>query len=193
MSDIEDDIEANMMEMNGTVSYDDESIIWEGRPSQWINFGSFIFWTLVWCIPVMLYYYWNYQGLSDLYYQYEVYYENGLIILAILPPTMLLWHWLNVYYQHTIVTKNKVIERKGITSIFSNEENCEISDIDDIKAPPAGLLALVGCASLVLITKDMDQPVIWIRAIKDRDDLKNKLTPIWRKLRIERKGFFSNM
>jgi len=191
MSDIEDCYEADTMGLDGTVNYDDESIVWQGRPSQWINFSTFLFWSFIWTLPMVLYYYWNYGGVNNKYYEYEAVYTSVILVLSILPPLMILWAWLNVFYQKTIVTRNKIIERKGITQIFSNEENCEISDIEDIKAPPAGILALVGLATLVLITKDMDQPVIMIRAIKDREELKNKLTPIWRKLRIERKGFFA--
>ena len=179
------------MGIDGTVNYDDESIVWQGRPSQWINFSTFLFWSFIWTLPIVLYYYWNYGGVNNKYYEYEAVYTSIILVLSILPPLMILWAWLNVFYQKTIVTRNKIIERKGITQIFSNEENCEISDIEDIKAPPAGILALVGLATLVLITKDMDQPVIMIRAIKDREELKNKLTPIWRKLRLERKGFFA--
>ncbi len=191
MSDTEDCYEADSMGIDGTVNYDDESIVWQGRPSQWINFSTFLFWSFIWTLPIVLYYYWNYGGVNNKYYEYEAVYTSIILVLSILPPLMILWAWLNVFYQKTIVTRNKIIERKGITQIFSNEENCEISDIEDIKAPPAGILALVGLATLVLITKDMDQPVIMIRAIKDREELKNKLTPIWRKLRIERKGFFA--
>ena len=25
-----------------SVSYDDETVIWEGRPSQWVNLGTFL-------------------------------------------------------------------------------------------------------------------------------------------------------
>lgn len=191
MSDIEDNIETDSLSLGGTVSYDDENIVWQGRPSQWVNLGAFLFWLFIWTLPALLYFYWNHEELNSKYYEYEAVYSSIILVLSILPPLMILWAWLDVFYQQTIVTRNKIIERRGITKIFSNEENCEISDIEDIKAPPAGILALVGLATLVLITKDMDQPVIIIKAIKDREELQNKLTPIWRKLRIERKGFFA--
>ena len=88
-------------------------------------------------------------------------------------------------------TRNKIKEAKGITSIFRQELFCEISDIKDINSPPAGLLGLVGLSTLVIETND-DQPIIKIRAIKNRDQLIEKLLPIWRKLKIERKGYFGD-
>lgn len=190
MTDFDNDIEANMQEGDVTISYDDETIIWQGKPSQWINLGTFMFWAITWTVPGYFYYYWNYEGFDTQYYQYETFYNSLMLLTLIGPPLMMLWAWLDVYWTETIVTKNRITEYRGITEFFREGQHCEISDIDDITAPPAGLLSLVGCASLVLITKDINQPVIEIRAIKDREELKNKLTPIWRKLRIERKAFF---
>ena len=39
-------IEESETEVEVSVSYDDESVIWEGRPSQWVNFGTFLWWGL---------------------------------------------------------------------------------------------------------------------------------------------------
>ena len=190
MSDIDDDIEADVLDIDGSISYDDETIVWHGKPSQWVNLGTFIFWAIAWFIPVIIYYYWNYNGFNTLYFKYESFYNSTLFLSSISPPLMMVWAWLDIFYTETVVTKNRITEYRGITEYFREGQNCEISDIEDIMSPPAGLLSFVGCASLVLITKDMNQPVIEIRAIKDREELRDKLTPIWRKLRLERKGFF---
>ena len=112
----------------------------------------------------------------------------GLMGLSIIS---VLYAYLSVHYEHTVITRNKIKEAKGITSIFRQELFCEISDIKDINSPPAGLLGLVGLSTLVIETND-DQPIIKIRAIKNRDQLIEKLLPIWRKLKIERKGYFGD-
>ena len=98
--------------------------------------------------------------------------------------------YLTVKYEHTVITKNKIKEAKGITRIFRQELFCEISDIKDIKSPPAGLLGLVGLSTLLIETNDDDQPLIKIRAIINRDQLISVCLPVWRKLKLERKGYF---
>ena len=185
-------IEESETEAEVSVSYDDESVIWEGRPSQWVNFGTFLWWGLFligsWLFVVL----WG-AGLKDDYTTiivdvvYWVCY--GLMSLSVLS---ILYAYLSVRYEHTVITRNKIKEAKGITSIFRRELFCEISDIKDVNSPPAGLLGLVGLSTLVIETNDDDQPIIRIRAIKNRDLLIEKLLPIWRKLKIERKGYFGD-
>lgn len=45
MSDEETQLMAEMdTETQVAVAYDDEAVLWEGRPSQWVNLGTFIWW-----------------------------------------------------------------------------------------------------------------------------------------------------
>ncbi len=171
-------------------SYDDETILWEGGPSQWVNLGSFIFWGLIFLSLIVFIALWN-SGLGDNYQPYihtlVSYTYKGLFALGIFS---VLLSYLTVRYEYTTVTKNKIKEAKGITRIFRTEKYCEISDITDVTSPPAGLLGLVGLSTLVIETKDDDQPIIKIRAIRDRESLIAKLLPVWRKLKVDRKGYF---
>lgn len=112
---------------------------------------------------------------------------NGLLFIAFISMAL---PYLHTKYEYTQVTKNKIKESKGITSVFRKDLYCEISDIIDIKSPSAGVMALFGLSTLILETNDQDQPIIKIRAIKDRDALIAKLMPIWRELKVERKGYF---
>jgi len=174
------------------ISYDDETIIWEGKPSQWLNIGEYMFWSIVWLSAIYIYFAWNIEGLSAQYSEFESLYTILLYVLAIIPPIMMIWAWLVIHYEKTEITRNKITEYKGVTRFFSDGKDCEIAKIDDIKMPPAGILSLVGCATLILMTSDDDQPIIKIRAIKDRDKLKTIIYPIWRKLYNDRKGYFNN-
>jgi hypothetical protein len=54
--------------------------------------------------------------------------------------------------ERTTITRNKIKEAKGISSIFRQELFCEISDINDVKSPPAGLMGLLGLSTLVIET-----------------------------------------
>lgn len=179
-------------EEQSSVAYDDETVIWEGRPSQWVNLGTFLWWGIFLIGSGVFMLLWG-AGLNEDYSQLVdqlVYWVcSGLITLSVLST---LYAFLSVHYEHTVITRNKIKEAKGITSIFRQELFCEISDINDVKSPPAGLLGLVGLSTLVIETNDDDQPIIKIRAIRNRDLLIKTLLPIWRKLKIDRKGYFGD-
>ena len=175
-----------------TVAYDDESIIWEGRPSQWVNFGTYLWWAVILIAATTFLVLWThglrdgYSSAVDTFACWASYTLCGFALFSIAIS------YLTVFYEHTVITKNKIKEAKGITSIFRQELFCEISDIRDVKSPPAGVLGLLGLSTLIIETNDEDQPIIKIRAIKDRELLIEKLLPIWRKLKIERKGYFGD-
>jgi len=174
------------------VSYDNEEVVWEGSPSQIVNLGSFIFWGLVFAAAGVGLVLWNaglkeqYTPLIDQVVRYSIY---GLLIVGVLNVLM---SYLTVKCERTVITRNKIKEAKGITSIFRQELYCEMSEVSDIKSPPAGLMGLFGLSTLVLETKDADQPIIRIRAIRNRDALVQKILPIWRKLKMDRKGYFGD-
>lgn len=174
------------------VSYDNEEVVWEGSPSQIVNLGSFIFWGLVFAAAGVGLVLWNaglkaqYTPLIDQIVRYSIY---GLLIVGVLNVLM---SYLTVKCERTVITRNKIKEARGITSIFRQELFCEMSEVSDIKSPPAGLMGLFGLSTLVLETKDADQPIIRIRAIRNRDELVQKILPIWRKLKMDRKGYFGD-
>ena len=174
------------------VSYDNEEVVREGSPSQIVNLGGFIFWGLVFAAAGVGLVLWNaglkeqYTPLIDQVVRYSIY---GLLIVGVLNVLM---SYLTVKCERTVITRNKIKEAKGITSIFRQELFCEMSEVSDIKSPPAGLMGLFGLSTLVLETKDADQPIIRIRAIRNRDELVQKILPIWRKLKMDRKGYFGD-
>ena len=174
------------------VSYDNEEVVWEGSPSQIVNLGGFIFWGLVFAAAGVGLVLWNaglkeqYTPLIDQVVRYSIY---GLLIVGVLNVLM---SYLTVKCERAVITRNKIKEAKGITSIFRQELFCEMSEVSDIKSPPAGLMGLFGLSTLVLETKDADQPIIRIRAIRNRDELVQKILPIWRKLKMDRKGYFGD-
>ena len=175
-----------------SVSYDDETIIWQSRPSQWVNLGNNIFWGLCLIGSIILVLVWksNYQTQFDPLIQSVV--SWGSVTLIAVSTLNILYAYLSVHYERTVITRNKIKESKGITKLFQRDLYCEISDIQDTQSPAAGLMAVFGLSTLIILTKDDDQPIIKIRAIRNRDELINTLLPIWRPLKIERKGYFGN-
>lgn len=175
-----------------SIKFDDETILWEGGPSQIINFPKF-----VGCIGTALFSaYCLIQWHNGLYLGYEdltPYINTTCQTMMAIPVLLMLFYYLDIRFEHTIITRNKIKEQKGITRIFRQEKYCELSDIRDIESPAPGLLlGICGLSSVIIETNDDDQLFIEIRAIADRDNLIEKLLPLWRKIKLERKGFFAD-
>ncbi len=175
-----------------SIPFNDESVIWEGGPSQVVNL-----WKYIGCIGTILftgYCLWAWH--SELYIGYEnltAIINTICQVMIIMPALLSVYFFLEVKYEHTVISRNKILEQKGITRLFRQERYCELSDISDIESPSPGiLLGLFGLSDVVIKAHDNDQPIIAIRAIKHRDDLIHSLLPLWRKIKLERKGFFSD-
>lgn len=192
MTDTQSDDISDITSPPTTIAYNDETVIWQGGPSQLLNSWNFLCCSLA--IVFTLYCLWVWH--TELYVGYE---RLSAIINAVAESVILgcalaiLYFYLVIKSERTTITKNKIQEEKGITRLFKEVKFCEISDIRDIKSPPPGLLlGLFKLSNLVIETNDDDQPIIVIRAIRDRSDVVQKLQPLRRELKIERKGYFSN-
>ena len=175
-----------------SLAYDDETVLWEGRPSQWVNLGTFIFWSFVAIISLIFISVWKgvmNAGYSDLINTIVLGASWMVVVISMLSIAI---PYLSTMFERTVITNNKIKESKGITKLFQVDRFAELSEIRDLKSPAAGLLSLWGLSTLIIETNDEDQPIIKIRAIRDRDELIAKLLPIWRELKIERKGYFSD-
>ncbi len=175
-----------------SIPFDDETIIWEGGPSQVVNIWKYLgcLGTIAFSIYCLL------QWHTDLYIGYEsltAIVNTIFQIMIIIPVLLVVYFYLEVKYEHTIISRNKILEQKGITRLFRQERYCELSDISDIESPPPGvLLGIFKLSDVVIETHDDDQPIITIRAIQNRDQLIHNLLPLWRKIKLERKGFFAD-
>lgn len=172
------------------ISYSDETLLWKGTPSQWVNLPIFIVWFITFAGSVVFLALWELKFKTQyppLYQEYIPYIGYSFMALAVIFNVVA---YLTVKNELTIITANKIEESTGILSIFRDKKYCEISDITDITSPPPGLLGLFGLASVVILANDDDQPVIRIRAIRNRDQLVGMLMPVWRKLRMDRKSYF---
>ena len=173
-------------------TYEDESVIWSGKPSQVVNLPTYLWWGGISIALLICKSMWDsgyadeYPAIVDTIVGYSV---AGVHILSVLS---CLYAYLTVKYTQTTITRNKILEVRGITRIFRREMYCEISDVKDVQSPPAGLLAFFGLASIVMETSDHDQPIIKIRAIRNRDKVVQAFLPVWRALKVERRGYFSD-
>lgn len=168
------------------VSYHDETILWKGSPSQWLNVVRFFWWFTVAAFGLGLLTYWYGFGGR----QQAPHLEPVVLILATIligwSGIMVCYFWVRLRCNHTIISQNKITTVSGVTVLFRSERYCELSDVIDIEAPAPGVMGLVGLGSLVLRTNDPDQPEIEITAIRNRMELRDALMPLIRRLRVER-------
>lgn len=177
------------------VAYDDNTVIWEGRPSQWVNTSKILFWAAVTALALAGRHFWHTTWVHELPRKLPEhnltlivdYLALGAISIAIV---CILYALLYVVYERTVITMNHVREEKGVTAIFRKIRYCELARVTDIHAPTAGLMAIVGIGDVVLEATDDDQPRLRIRGIRNRDQLVETLLPVCRAVRKERRGFF---
>ena len=168
------------------VSYNDETVLWSGSPSQWLNFGKYLLWLMVLSVGVGVWVYWYGYGGRALLPQFDpVVAPLGAVFVG-WSLFMMMYHWLRLKCHKTTITQNKITVSTGFTVFFRSERYCELSDVVDIEAPAPGILGIVGLGSLLLRTVDSDQPEINLYAIRNRMELRDSLLPLVRRLRVER-------
>ena len=171
------------------VSYHDETLLWKGSPSQWLNFGRYVLWLAVASLGVGLLVYWYFLGGQFQFPQFPELTHLVLFVSAVVIGwsfLMIMINWLRLRCHHITITQNKITVSTGLTVFFRSERYCELSDVIDIEAPASGLMGIVGLGSLLLRTNDTDQPEICIHAIHNRTQLRDALIPLVRRLRVER-------
>ncbi len=173
------------------LAFEDETEMWAGRPSQWVNAITFFFWILFLIGAPVFWYMWDnrmigyYSPIFDQYIHIVVYSLMGMAVFC------MLMAYLSVKNELTVITRNKIRETHGISVMLRRNLYCEISDIQDIQSPPAGILGLFGISTLVIHTHDSDQPIIRIRGLRNRERVVSILHPLWRQLKVERRGYFN--
>lgn len=171
------------------LSFTDETLIWQGSPSQWLNLLKFISWGSVALLACCLLLAFFGLGYRYRYPEYQGWVIGIAGIMLLISAGCIVYHAFTLSLEKTTITCNKITESRGFTEIFRRENYCELSDVIDVLLPPAGWLALVRRGDLVITTHDADQPEIRIRAVKGRKQLKEQLIPLVRRLRAERRGY----
>lgn len=142
-----------------------EQLVWEGNPSQWINFkaylGSFLF--AIGIIPLILFG-WEYI---------EPYAKYIIPIWILLPILYAVWTWIMTKHIHYELTSQRIFLKTGIFSITTNQ--IELYRVKDLRIEEPFWLRLVNLANIVLQTSDKSVPELVMPAIGDGRNLSNIL------------------
>ena len=169
-----------------------DHIVWQGKPSQWVNFPTILFYSVL--ISALLYgqAYFNRSNYAWDYSQYMAPINLGIYVILVYFVIRLVYKVLQVYYTKYELTEERLIEYTGITGFFQTEETLELYNIYDYQFPAPLFLSLCRRGSLRLLTHDASQPVVNLIAIRERKKVYENIRLKVEDLRIRKKGYFND-
>jgi uncharacterized membrane protein YdbT with pleckstrin-like domain len=122
-----------------------ETTVWAGRTSQWVNFPVFLLW-----------------GLLAL-----------TVVLIPISIGVILWRYLVVRFQQYELTTERLKLHTGVLSKSTSE--IELYRVTDTQFEQPFWLRLVGLAHIQVISSDKTSPITQIRAIAGARELREQL------------------
>jgi uncharacterized membrane protein YdbT with pleckstrin-like domain len=148
-----------------------ETLVWRGTPSQWTNFGAYLF-----CLLLA-------AGLVIAYVIVSP--PQPLILLGLIIP--FLWalaRWIGTRCHRYEVTSERVKITTGLLSRQTNE--LELYRVRDYSVVEPFWLRLVGCGNVVLVTADRTTPQFVLRAVPHAASLKDQIRTHTERMRQRR-------
>lgn len=146
-----------------------ESPIWEGSPSQWLNFGVFFLCALfaAACIAAAI-------ALT----------EPWAAACVAIPAAIVLWRWIKVRTTKLVVTTERITVQTGVLS--RHRWDMELYRVKDTTLHEPFLLRLVGLANIQLESSDRTTPTMVLPALHDAEALRQKIRANVERLRALR-------
>lgn len=139
----------------------EETLLWKGSPSQWTNFGAYLFALVLAAAIVAAYFYFP----TDL---------GPLVLLALIVPVLyLLVRWLGTRSRVYEITSERIRISTGILSRRTSE--LELYRIRDYSTIEPFWLRLVGRGNLVIETADRTNPHVVLHAVPHVTALKDQV------------------
>jgi uncharacterized membrane protein YdbT with pleckstrin-like domain len=150
-----------------------ETLVWRGTPSQWTNFGTYLF-----CLLLA-------GGVVAAYYFVEPRATQPLILLGLIVPVFwALCRWIATRCIRYEVTSERV---KVTTGLFSRRTNeVELYRVRDYSVVEPFWLRLVGCGTVVLLTSDRSTPHFSLHAVPHAARLKDQIRTSTERMRQRR-------
>ena len=153
----------------------EETLVWRGTPSQWVNFGAYFF-CLILAAAVIAGYFLAPPGPLE---------RNPLIFVGLIIPV--LWglsRWIGTRCRRYEITSERVKVTTGLLSRRSNE--LELYRVRDYSVVEPFWLRLVGCGDVVLETADRTTPHIVLHAVPHAATLKDQIRTHTERMRRRR-------
>ncbi|HUR57122.1 MAG TPA: PH domain-containing protein [Opitutaceae bacterium] len=151
----------------------EETPVWRGTPSQWSNFGTYLF-----CLLLA-------GGIVTGYLLVPEVKRTPLILLGLVVPVVwALARWIGTKMQRYEITSERIKITTGLLSRRTNE--LELYRVRDYSVVEPFWLRLVGCGSIVLSTADRTTPSVVLRAVPQAAHLKDQIRLHTEKMRQRR-------
>lgn len=142
----------------GTQATEAEQTLWEGRPSQWINFGAFfVGWAGI-VAPIV--------GAVALG-------RSEASLASLVFAAYVFWRWLQVRCTRYVVTTERIKTVRGVLSRQRNE--LELYRIKDTALDEPFLLRIVSRANVRLMSSDRSSPDLVLRAVAGAEPLREQI------------------
>jgi uncharacterized membrane protein YdbT with pleckstrin-like domain len=129
-----------------------ETLVWRGSPSQWTNFGTYLF-----CLLLA-------AGIVAAYFLYSPGLPQPLILVGLVVPAFwMLARWVGTRCHRYEITTERAKITTGLLSRHSQE--VELYRIRDYTVIEPFWLRLVGCGDVVLSSADRTSPNFVLRAV----------------------------
>jgi len=144
---------------------DDETMIWEGNPSQLLNFGVFLLCGLIAGALI---------GVALVFWdRLTPPFPMVLAGLALLPILYALMQWLKIKCERYELTSERLRLRTGILSRKTDE--IELYRVKDYVLVEPFWLRLFGLGNISLTTTDDANPRVTLRAVSEGDKLRDQV------------------
>lgn len=147
----------------------DESVIWTGSPSQWLNAGWFAACLVAAAVLVAS----------------ALIFEQSLIAAgAVIPIVVALWKALVVRTTRIEVTTERITTTVGVFS--RHKWDIELYRVKDTTLHQPFLLRLVRRANILIVSSDRSTPVVALRALPNAEWLRQQIRTNVERLRLKR-------
>jgi uncharacterized membrane protein YdbT with pleckstrin-like domain len=152
----------------------EETLVWRGTPSQWTNFGTYLFCLLL-AAGV---------GVAHYFAPPELQHRPYILLGLIIPALWALVRWIGTRCQRYEITSERIKVTTGLLSRHSTE--LELYRVRDYSVVEPFWLRLVGCGNIVLATSDRTASQIVLHAVPHVATLKDQIRTHTERMRQRR-------
>ncbi|MDA0780981.1 MAG: PH domain-containing protein [Rickettsiales bacterium] len=161
-----------------------EKLIYEGGPSQIVNFNVYTVCVIIFLFAIFAPSFWDKFLANSTISQYRDYYILVCKAFFFVPIVWAFWVWLVIRCHRYRITTERIHEKEGVFSRSTDE--LELFRIKDITFLEPFALRMFGCGNVVLDTSDKSTPMVVLYAIKDGQKLIDVLRKHVMEMRIRR-------
>ncbi len=150
----------------------EDQAVWEGSPSQWLNFKAFFFGGLLF-LAILAGLAWVAMAPPDPVRQVKTPVMAALALLLVVPAFAVAQAYLRTRCTHYLLTSERLRYTRGILS--KRTDDTELYRVDDILLLQPLLLRLIRRGTVVLTTSDRSTPQVLVEAVPRPEHVRDLL------------------